>query len=54
MSDLMKLSIPYLTYTVAKTIVALPQIFFAISFTLRLAVYHFNCELQLLLLRRSV
>jgi hypothetical protein len=52
MSDLMKISILYLTYRVAKTTVALPQIFFPISFAFSLAVYHFNCEFQLLLLRR--
>jgi hypothetical protein len=50
MSDLVKISILYLTYRVAKTREALLQICFAISFALRLAVYHFNCELQLHLL----
>jgi len=42
----------YLTQTVVNTIVASQQIFFAISFALRLVVCHFNCELQLLILRR--
>ena len=41
-SDLMKISILYFPYREAKIIVILSQIFFDISFALRLTVYHFN------------